>query len=138
MRSLASIFAVFILAVFSASIAPAGAHGRLAPADEYFGRLQMSILGIANTIKDAGLKLDNGGDVESAFNGPLSFAADAIHAWERKYPEDPWIAKNLLKLEQVYLRVQNERGRELARQTEAWLLHDYPNSPAAAVAQRSH
>ena len=135
MRFLANVCAVFFLVSFTAA---AAAHSNLAPADEYFGRLQMSILGIANTIKDAGLKLENGGNPESAFNGPLSFAADSIHAWERKYPNDPWIAKNLLKLEQVYLRVQTAHGRALARETEAWLVHDYPYSPAAAVAQRSH
>ena len=31
---------------------------RVAPADEYFGRLKMSILGIRNTIRDMGLKAD--------------------------------------------------------------------------------
>ena len=31
---------------------------KVAPADEYFGKLKMSILGIRNTIKDQGLKID--------------------------------------------------------------------------------
>ena len=31
---------------------------KVAPADEYFGKLKMSILGIRNTIKDQGIKID--------------------------------------------------------------------------------
>ena len=34
------------------------ARCKVAPADEYFGKLKMSILGIRNMIKDQGLKID--------------------------------------------------------------------------------
>ena len=57
---------------------------RIAPADEYFGRLKMSILGIRNVIKDQGLKIDVAPE-----NGPSSFATmalteDALHDWQHK------------------------------------------------------
>jgi len=73
----------------------------LAPADEYFGRARMSVLGIANTIRD----------------------------WERQFPRDPWIARDLYALETVYLRAHTEQAFTLARATENWLIRDYPESP---------
>ena len=66
---------------------------RVAPADEYFGRLKLSILGIRNTIKDMGLKAD--ADSSHAANvvmGSVGLTEDAIHDWEKKYPQDGWIA----------------------------------------------
>jgi hypothetical protein len=104
----------------------------LAPADEYFGRYNLSVLGIANTIRDAGARLDSGGDPHAMLSGPLSFVTDAMKDWEQKFPGDPWVAKDLLALEAVYLRVPTDEGFHLATQTEAWLIADYPNTDYAA------
>jgi hypothetical protein len=101
----------------------------LAPADEYFGRARMSVLGIANTIRDAGLRLDEGAAPPSMVDGPLAFVADAIRDWERQFPRDPWIARDLYALETVYLRAHTEQAFTLARATETWLIRDYPESP---------
>jgi hypothetical protein len=126
--------ALCIAAIF-AVVTPAGAQDALrglAPADEYFGRFDLSILGVANTIRDAGNRVDGGADPQAMINGPLYFATDALHDWEKKYPNDPWIPKELLALETVYLRVPGDDGVRLASQTEAWLVADYPNSAYAA------
>lgn len=123
------------MATFFAMMAPALAQNSLqglAPADEYFGHYKLSVLGIANTIRDAGSRIDGGTDPRAMFNGPLSFATDAIKEWEGQYPADPWIAKDLLALESVYLRVPNDEGFHLASQTESWLIADYPDSDQAA------
>lgn len=104
----------------------------LAPADEYFGHFNLSVLGISNAIHDAGAHLDAGADARPILDGPLAFATDAIHAWEAKYPADPWIAKDLLALESVYLKVPTDDGLQLAGRVEAWLLADYPRSEYAA------
>lgn len=120
--------------MFFALLAPVMAQDSLrglAPADEYFGRYKLSVLGIANTIRDAGARIDGGTDPHAMFSGPLTFATDAIKDWESKYPADPWIAKDLLALEAVYLRVPNDEGFHLATQTESWLIADYPNSDQA-------
>jgi hypothetical protein len=125
------------LAAFLAACAPAGAQdlSGLAPADEYFGRFNLSILGIANTIRDAGARIDAGADPRGMIDGPLSFVTDAVRDWEQKYPTDPWIAKDLFALETVYLRVASDDGVRLAAQTETWLIGDYPNSAYAAQAR---
>ncbi len=127
----------FCIAVFSAAIAPAMADSvrGLAPADEYFGRFNLSVLGIANTIRDAGARLDSGTDPRTMLSGPLSFVTDAVKDWEQKYPTDPWIAKDLLALETVYLRVPGDDGFRLASQTEAWLIADYPKTAEASKAR---
>jgi hypothetical protein len=122
------------IAAFSASFAPAFAQDSLrglAPADEYFGRYKLSVLGIANTIRDAGARIDSGSDPRTMLTGPLSFVTDAIKDWEQQYPGDPWIAKDLLALEAVYLRVPTDDGFRLASEAEAWLVADYPNTESA-------
>ncbi|MGA2396326.1 MAG: hypothetical protein ABSH03_23570 [Candidatus Lustribacter sp.] len=123
------------IATFFAMLAPVMAQDSLrglAPADEYFGHYNLSVLGIANTIRDAGARIDGGTDPHAMFSGPLTFATDAIKDWEGKYPADPWIAKDLLALESVYLCVPTDEGFQLATQTESWLIADYPNSDQAA------
>lgn len=131
--------ALVAVALFTAT-APALAQdvpmSALAPADEYFGHFQLSILGIANTIRDVGKRVDEGANTAPLIDGPLSFATDALVAWERAYPRDPWIAKDLFGLEVVYLRMTTRRGRELAQRTEAWLVHDYPDAQAAIEGRR--
>lgn len=104
----------------------------LAPADEYFGHYKLSVLGIANAIRDAGARIEGGTDPSALLGGPLKFVTDALHDWEQQYPSDPWIAKDLLALEVVYLRVSSDEGFRLASQTESWLIADYPNTDQAA------
>jgi len=126
----------FCIAAFFAVLAPALAQNSLqglAPADEYFGHYNLSVLGIANTIRDAGARVDSGADARTMLSGPLSFVTDAMKDWEQKYPTDPWIAKDLLALEVVYLRVPTDDGFRLATQTEAWLVADYSGSEYAAT-----
>ena len=65
-------------------------------------------------------------------SGPLSYVTDAIKDWEAQYPADPWIGKDLLALEALYLRVPTDDGFRLASQTEAWLVADYSNTDYAA------
>jgi hypothetical protein len=115
---------------------PSPAMSGLAPADEYFGHYNLSVLGIANEIRDSGSRIDHGGDIHVMLTGPMTFATDAIKAWEQQYPGDPWIAKDLLALEAVYLRVPTDDCFRLASQTEAWLLSDYPNTIYAAQGRK--
>jgi len=127
--------AVLALA-FALPAAPVCAQGlsSLAPADEYFGHYRLSVLGIANSIRDSGNRIDEG-NVGPTLDGPLMFATDAIRAWEKQYPRDPWIARDLFAMQVVYLRVRSPRGLDLARSTEAWLVADYPNTREATDAQ---
>ena len=101
---------------------------RVAPADEYFGRLKMSILGIANTIKDQTAMYDARPDLLHDEMHAVEFAVDALHDWQAKYPHDPWIAKNLFALERFYNRIPSDEAQADARTTMIWLVRDFPET----------
>ncbi len=125
-----------LVVLFAASLAPAlAADATLAPADASFGRFNLSVLSIANSIRDSGARIDDGTEPRDLISGPLAFATDAMHAWEGRFPSDPWIAKDLLALETVYLKIPTEDAHRLARQTEGWLLADFPASPYVSKAR---
>ena len=110
---------------------------KVAPADEYFGRLKLSILGIRNTIKDMGLKAD--ADSSHAANvvmGSVGLTEDAIHDWEKKYPQDSWIPATIFSLERLYAKVDSDDARMHAKLTMAWLVHDYPASAPAKLGKK--
>jgi hypothetical protein len=103
---------------------PVACH--VAPADEYFGKLKMSVLGIRNTIRDQGLLLD----VDSTRSGPatqkVNFAEDALHDWEHKYGCDRWIPWTIFALEHYYGKIHTVDGLKNVHRIVAWLKHDYP------------
>lgn len=121
---------VLLVAVFGAASAQTN---KVAPADEYFGRQKLSILGIGNMIKDMRLRIEADMTKQDSIYGGLANVEDAIHDWESKYPTDSWVPKNLELLEAVYLEVPADRARQLGTHVEAWLVHDYPRSPYAAT-----
>jgi hypothetical protein len=109
---------------------------RVAPADEYFGKLKMSILGIRNTIKDQGLKVDVDPAKAPTTANAIALTEDAIHDWQHKYPCDTWLPGTLLGLERFYLKIHTDDGVKHVHATFAWLRHDYPRSNVVQVARR--
>ncbi len=109
---------------------------RVAPADEYFGKLKMSILGIRNTIKDQGLKIDVDPAKAPSTTNAIALTEDAIHDWQHKYPCDSWLPGTLLGLERFYLKIHTDDGVKHVHATFAWLRHDYPRSNVVQVARR--
>lgn len=108
---------------------------KVAPADEYFGHLKMSILGIRNTLKDLAIKADyNPSNPEQIF-GSAGFAEEALHEWEHKYPGDPWLAKTVAGLVHMYSRVPTAQGRAKMHAAFAWLSSRYGASKKQLVAQ---
>lgn len=108
---------------------------KVAPADEYFGHLKMSILGIRNTLKDLAIKADyNPSNPEQIF-GSANFTEEALHEWEHKYPGDPWLAKTVAGLVHMYSRVPTVQGRAKMHAAFAWLSTRYGSTKKALVAQ---
>jgi hypothetical protein len=113
----------------------ARAKCKVAPADEYFGKLKLSILGIRNTIKDQGLKVDvDPGNAGSTFNA-IALTEDAIHDWEHKYPCDTWIPGSIFALEHFYTKIHTADGVRHVHAAFAWLTHDYPKHRIVADAR---
>jgi hypothetical protein len=101
---------------------------RVAPADEYFGKLKMSVLGIRNVIKDVGLNLDIDQTRWAQQASKAAFAEDALRDWEKKYPQDTWLAKTVFALERMYAKLDSDEGRKHALASMNWLVRDFPKS----------
>jgi hypothetical protein len=82
--------------VLVACVAPAAqAAGMrdLAPADEYFGRLRMSVLGIRNELVTLERRAGGGDRNVAAMSGKLALVDDAIRDWRAHYPRDTWLPR---------------------------------------------
>ncbi len=118
------------------TVARAAPRCKVAPADEYFGKLKLSILGIRNTIKDQGLKVDiDPNSASSTFNA-IALTEDAIRDWEHKYPCDSWIPGSIFALEHYYTKIHTADGVRHVHATFAWLRHDFPKHRLIASAKR--
>jgi hypothetical protein len=125
-----------VVAAKTKTVAKAPPKCKVAPADEYFGKLKMSILGIRNTIKDQGLKVDVDPTKAPSTANAIALTEDAIHDWQHKYPCDSWLPGTLLGLERFYLKIHTGDGVKHVHATFAWLRHDYPRSNVVQVARR--
>jgi hypothetical protein len=120
---------------------PIGAHESssartsAAPADVNFGSYPLSVLGIDNAIRDANSRVDDYTRGERRCDdGPIAYSVIAIRDWEKRYPNDPWIAKDLLALAKFYARVGTRDSRSDERGVAEWLVHDYPSTAYASNA----
>jgi hypothetical protein len=115
---------------------PVASHGPEAPADVSFGIYPLSVFGIENAIKRADARADDyASGVERYDVGPIAYSVVAIRDWERRYPSDPWIPKELLGLCRFYVHVGTSDARDAATHAADWLRHDYP---ASAYALANH
>jgi hypothetical protein len=108
----------------------------LAPADEYFGRLKMSILGIKNTIRDLGARYAVNHDIADRTVITAADTEGAIRDWERKYPHDKDVARSMYYLQRLYTTVACESGKAKAHMVAMWLFADYPKSPQAKLLKK--
>ena len=65
----------------------------LAPADEYFGQLRMSVLGIRNELNTLERRATSGDRNVAAMSGKLAFVDDAMRDWRTRYPRDTWLPR---------------------------------------------
>jgi hypothetical protein len=76
-----------------ASAAHASGMRDLAPADEYFGRLRMSVLGIRNELVTLERRVESGDRNLAAMSGKLALVDDAMRDWRSRYPRDTWLPR---------------------------------------------
>jgi hypothetical protein len=102
---------------------------QLAPADEYFGPLKLSILGIRNTIRDLGARYDVNHDIGHQTFTSAQLTEKAIHEWEHRYPRDGQVPKAIYLLQRLYTKVLTQESRDRAAATAKWMFADYGSSP---------
>jgi len=103
----------------------------LAPADEYFGPLRQSIIGIANTIRDLGRRYDVNHDIPTQTLASAELTERSIRDWEHRYPRDTQLPRAVYLLQRLYTKVLIAAARERARITAVWLFADFQASPQA-------
>ncbi|MBV8117785.1 MAG: hypothetical protein JOZ01_07385 [Candidatus Eremiobacteraeota bacterium] len=103
--------------------------GTLAPADEYFGRMGMSILGIENQLKHINFMLDyNYGNRESAETVLVAESIDDMH---KVYPRDRDLPMLLYWCYTTLQRMDDRDSRSAATHLRAILTVEYQDSPQA-------
>ena len=101
----------------------------LAPADEYFGRMEMSILGIENQLKHINFMLDyNYGNRES---DATVLVADSIDAMHRVYPRDRDLPMLLYWCYTTLERMTDEKSQKAATHLRGILTVEYQDSSQA-------
>jgi hypothetical protein len=102
---------------------------RTAPADEYFGHTKLSPLGVRNELIRINKYLDAGwGDRMSE---DALWVDDAVVDWQHQYPHDPTMARHLLDLYHLLVRVGSAQTKSEAEKVRALLLVEYAGSPQA-------
>jgi hypothetical protein len=123
---------VFVLAFASAMTGPlaAASSGTLsnsAPADEYFGKLKLSFLGIDNTFKDVAI---SAGDrtTDPALTSKIDFAIDALDDWRIKYPRDPQVARAYFLAQLALKKIWIEKYQDKAWSYMQHIVAAYPTT----------
>lgn len=112
-----------ILALACTTIVQAQPHSGLAPADEYFGHMKMSVLGIRNGLHDTSLRIAYDPRDAASQLSACRWLGDAIEDWGDKYPQDSWLPEMVTQLEHLYARIHTLQGRWGAAHLRAWNLH---------------
>lgn len=136
-----ALFSSFLVALLVASLSPAfaqtAAHSHLAPADEYFGPLKMSVLGIRNTLRDESVRLASADRPEpAAAYAHANLVERSLLDWQSKYPADRWLPRMVFALQHLYAQIPSETSRRHASKVAAWLISRYPRSGEAAQMRR--
>lgn len=100
-----------------------------APADEYFGRTKLSVIGIRNYIKDIGLHLDVGWGAR--MTNQAMDVADAIDDWHRQYPRDFALPQTLFTTYELLGRIDSPEAKSTALFVRKILILEYPDSSQA-------
>jgi len=123
-----------VLASFSCAPVFAQTNSALsqyAPADEYFGPLQMSILGIRNQIQDMDSLSHAAPDKADAIMGKAAMAEASLRDWESKYPNDPALARYVYQLCRLYQGIDRESARQKSMDAHMWLFSRYAQTSYA-------
>ncbi len=108
-------------------------HPGLAPADEYFGRLGMSVLGVRSKVKDLGLDADAHPERTQAILNSAVWVEDAMRDWAKKYPFDRWLPRYAYALEIEYERMPGPEAHKRALRQIAYITAYFPQTAYARV-----
>jgi hypothetical protein len=115
--------------VFGATALPTAAgttSAAAAPADRYFGRMQMSILEIRNRLNDLSVLAAARPQEAAQLFGKAVLIEDALMSWAKAFPQDPWVPKFTYTLVQFYGKLNLDEARTHKLLMLQWLIGTYP------------
>ena len=129
---------------FAATSNPAPSHAaahaapapKVAPADEYFGRMKMSILGITNSIHDTGLREGYDPSNASKYYTTLALTENALEDWSQKYPQDSWIPRRAYDMSHDFWLMHTPQGNAEANRCRTILFRQFAHNRWAVIARR--
>jgi TolA-binding protein len=108
---------------------------KVAPLDEYFGRMKLSPLGINNTIHDTNLHVKYDSANAGRYYQSLAWAEDALHDWARKYPNDTWLPGRAYYMSHVFWQMHTADGDAAAERCRTMLFTSFKQSHWAVLAK---
>ena len=103
-------------------------HSGPAPADEYFGRLGMSVLGVRTKVKDLGLDADFHPDHDQAILNNALWVEDAMRDWAKKYPFDRWLPRYAYARVQMYEEIPGAAAHKRAVKQISYVTAYFPQT----------
>ncbi|GAC1523287.1 MAG: hypothetical protein NVS2B8_05560 [Vulcanimicrobiaceae bacterium] len=100
-----------------------------APADEYFGNLKFSPIGVRNEVVRINKYLDKGWGFRMESDSLQ--VQNAVADWQKQYPHDRTLPATLLDAYRLLQRVQTDRTKIAAEQIKTTLLVQYADSRQA-------
>jgi hypothetical protein len=117
--------------VASAGPPAAESAARCAPADEYFGPLRLSVLGLRNSLTETASRIERGQfDSESTLEH-LALLEASLRDWEARYPGDAWLPRMVLNLHRTYRSMDTDEALLRSIDAASWLMRDYAGSHEA-------
>lgn len=98
-----------------------------APADEYFGRLKLSYIGINNTLHDQAIAAGPY-TINSSIISKVGFAEDALLDWQRKYPRDPQLARTFFLMATMQRKIYTAEAQDKSWNYFHKLVDQFPNT----------
>lgn len=106
------IVSIALVVIACAASAARASIRDLAPADEYFGRLRMSVLGIHNALVLLERRAEYGNRRGvPGLRAQLRLVDDAIYDWRRRYPRDTWLRRTELERRRVVFLISRDVAR---------------------------
>jgi hypothetical protein len=132
--------AAALLAV-SIAVAPAAAQAdthssQAAPADEYFGRMRLSIVGIRNEIGLLDARIEADPATADQDLKTCELVENALEDWAVKYPHDSWLDAQMARMETLYARVASLDGRLHLAHLVRWIEQHFAGTPVGDDARR--
>jgi hypothetical protein len=107
----------------------AALYASMAPADEYFGPLKLSIIGIHNSIRDIGLRYKYNSTLAAPSFASAQLVERAIRDWAHRYAHDPQLPRNVFALQRLYTQILLQSSRDRAHVIAQWMATSFATSP---------